>query len=121
MNTFVEAFLVNSQTNKSVLIQNLIKRRNETHSSRTLVRLAELGSSYRLSEGSSGYFGVAPMYTLPGDRVAIIKGCSVPLIVRKVGERFKVLGCSYIYGLMDGDGSRLAVSDGVEVETFEIV
>jgi hypothetical protein len=120
MNTFVEAFLDNSQIDKSVLIQNLIKRRNETDSSRTLIRLAELDTAFRLFEGSSGYFGVYPKYTLPGDRVVIIKGCSVPLMVRKVREGFKVLGCSYIYCLMDRDGSRLAVS-GAEVETLEMV
>lgn len=37
------------------------------------------------------------------DRVAVIKGCSVPLILRDVGEHMVIVGEAYVSGIMHGD------------------
>jgi hypothetical protein len=44
-----------------------------------------------------------------GDMIFIIKGCSVPVILRKFGEeRYTFIGESYVHGLMGGNGRNMA-------------
>ena len=44
-----------------------------------------------------------------GDKIFIVKGCSVPVILRKAGQgRYKFIGESYIHGLMGGDARNIA-------------
>lgn len=44
-----------------------------------------------------------------GDLIFIIKGCSVPVILRKFGEdKYTFIGESYVHGLMGGDGRIMA-------------
>lgn len=37
------------------------------------------------------------------DRVVVLKGCSVPLIMRAVGDYMVIVGESYVSGIMDGE------------------
>ncbi|KAG6365473.1 hypothetical protein INS49_007084 [Diaporthe citri] len=37
------------------------------------------------------------------DRVVVIKGCSVPLILRDMGEHMVIVGETYVSGIMDGE------------------
>lgn len=37
------------------------------------------------------------------DRVVVLKGCSVPLIMRAVGKHMVIIGESYVSGIMDGE------------------
>lgn len=37
------------------------------------------------------------------DRVVVLKGCSVPLIMRAAGEHMVIVGESYVSGIMDGE------------------
>lgn len=37
------------------------------------------------------------------DRVVVLKGCSVPLIMRAVGDHMVVVGEAYVSGIMDGE------------------
>ncbi|KAG8162970.1 hypothetical protein KVR01_007448 [Diaporthe batatas] len=37
------------------------------------------------------------------DRVVVVKGCSVPLIMRAVGYHMVIIGESYVSGIMDGE------------------
>jgi hypothetical protein len=54
-------------------------------------------------------FGLVPRLSCPGDKVAIIIGCSVPVVIREVdfiykGEKvWTLIGECYIDGLMDGE------------------
>ena len=58
-----------------------------------------------------GYLGWAPdnIYgssdeqTREGDLVAIVFGCSTPLVIRPFGDCYQVLGEAYVQGLMDGE------------------
>ncbi|KAH8659225.1 heterokaryon incompatibility protein-domain-containing protein [Tricladium varicosporioides] len=59
----------------------------------------------------NGYMGWAPdnMFdsdqnqVQPGDKIAILFGCSTPIVVRSQNGYFQVLGEAYIHGLMDGE------------------
>jgi hypothetical protein len=58
-----------------------------------------------------GYFGVAPSDAVPGDTVVCLLGAGVPYILRQVAQdgptsttlRYKLVGESYLYGLMAGE------------------
>src|SRR3569833_392495 len=65
-----------------------------------------------------GFVGWAPdnMYgktqdqTLVGDKICIIYGCSVPLVVRPLRDRWRVVGEAYVQGLMHGEALALLKS-----------
>ena len=46
---------------------------------------------------SKGLLGLGPDEARPRDVVAVLLGCSVPMLVRKVGYRYEILGeaCKY--------------------------
>jgi hypothetical protein len=47
---------------------------------------------------------MVPHRTQRGDVVVVIKGVSVPMVLRLEGEdRFKVVGQAYFHGFMDGE------------------
>ena len=51
-----------------------------------------------------GFYGLAPLLTAPGDVACIIVGVDVPFILRPRGDAgiFRLLGESYIHGVMEG-------------------
>jgi hypothetical protein len=67
------------------------------------------GRRFMITE--NGYLGWCPsnMYgqdsdqTLKGDLIAILFGCSMPVVIRPFGQYFKVVGAAYIQGFMDGE------------------
>ncbi len=77
-----------------------------------------------------GYMGLAPLNIEVDDRICVLAGSRAPFIVRPVQQDdgqttsrlvCRLLGDSYVHGLMDGEASRL-VDDGIlEVEDFELV
>lgn len=56
--------------------------------------------------------GLAPWTTFPGDRIWVIRGMSVPVIVRPDEGRQVLLGESYVHGLMEGQALEM-VSSGI--------
>jgi hypothetical protein len=59
----------------------------------------------------NGYMGWAPdnifgtdgEQTRKGDLIAILFGCSTPIVIRPLGSYFLVIGEAYVHGLMDGE------------------
>lgn len=68
-----------------------------------------------------GYFGLAPGEARVGDTVSCLLGCGVPFILRRSeacsdnAERYELIGESYIYGLMEGEGL-----EGVEISNTDV-
>ena len=56
--------------------------------------------------GPDNMFGTAVSQLKVGDKIAILFGCSTPLVVRPQGGYHQVLGEAYIHGLMDGESIR---------------
>jgi len=52
-----------------------------------------------------GEVGMAPCRARPGDKVVVLFGCSIPLVLRRVGSReaWEVIGEAYIHGWMNGE------------------
>ncbi|KAI0161714.1 hypothetical protein GGR52DRAFT_137006 [Hypoxylon sp. FL1284] len=79
-----------------------------------------------------GYIGLAPLGTEVGDLVCVLAGGRAPFIVRPVQQSegdhqatskavCRLLGDSYVHGLMDGAAAKL-VDDGIlQVKNFELI
>lgn len=50
-----------------------------------------------------GYTGFASYDASVGDRICIIAGCKWPAIIQPSGEHHKVVGGSFIFGMMNGE------------------
>lgn len=65
----------------------------------------------------SGYLGMGYESVEVGDEFWIVRGCPTPLILRRVGGQFSLIGESYVHGVMKGE----AVGDDIEWEKIQIV
>lgn len=61
-----------------------------------------------------GYFGIGPAETRERDQICVLSGCSVPFVLRAVGEEWEVIGECFVLGIMDGE----AVAMGGEKTRF---
>lgn len=50
-----------------------------------------------------GIYGLCPRGTMPGDRVFLLQGAIVPLVLRPSGEKWVLVGECYIHGAMYGE------------------
>jgi hypothetical protein len=65
-----------------------------------------------------GYFGMAPLMAEPTDEIFVVAGCTVPLLLRPVGnERYHLVGECYVQGIMEGE----AVKDDSEWDRITLV
>jgi hypothetical protein len=71
-------------------------------------RFSKLGISswrnYTLARTKGGLLVMGIGSLKEGDEIALLKGCELPLIVRRsdVPGRFKLVGAAYVHGIMDG-------------------
>jgi hypothetical protein len=64
---------------------------------------SRLSNYRRLVRTKEGYIALAPKATQSGDWIGLFKGGKMPLIVRKDGEYWILIGESYVHGLMKGE------------------
>jgi hypothetical protein len=69
----------------------------------TFLHVHVLSAQRRLFVTKDGYMGTAPMGAQKGDRICVLLGCNVPLIIRPEGDGFLIIGDTYIYGMMNGE------------------
>jgi hypothetical protein len=77
-----------------------------------------------LREESGQLFGLGSRYTREGDIVCLLYGCSVPVVLRPVGEsHHEVVGECYIHGKMDGESIAAMNMDAIikATMTFDII
>ncbi|PQE08917.1 heterokaryon incompatibility protein [Rutstroemia sp. NJR-2017a WRK4] len=74
----------------------------EDHSDATLWAMRVLAWR-RLVITQGGYLGLAPAASMAGDIIAVLPGCHTPLVLRREGERFRVIGEAYVHGIMAGE------------------
>lgn len=60
-------------------------------------------------------FGLAPSDAQDNDRVCILAGCTVPVLLRPQGDHYRLIGETFIYGKMDGE----AMPDLSEDDLFD--
>ena len=79
--------------------------------------------------GALGLSGPAPQTiclcdstTIVGDELCILYGCSVPVILRKSGAYYTVIGEAYLHGVMDGEAIKsTATFGGDDSQIFNII
>ncbi|PMD41896.1 hypothetical protein L207DRAFT_565647 [Hyaloscypha variabilis F] len=51
----------------------------------------------------TGYMGLGPPMMQAGDKICIIYGCHIPMVLREVGDSHLLVGECYVYGMMMGE------------------
>ena len=74
----------------------------------------------RLFWTKEGYLGVGAPGLKAGDCITIAFGYSIPLILRKVGSYFELVGYCFILGYMDGEAVKIRRSRGLAIQEIEI-
>jgi hypothetical protein len=59
----------------------------------------------RLCETESGMFGSVPVGTRPGDRIAVVCGCDMPIVLRPYANHYMVVGGCFVEGMMRGEAA----------------
>ncbi|KAH9807357.1 Heterokaryon incompatibility protein 6, OR allele [Teratosphaeria destructans] len=65
-------------------------------------RCREFVFARRLAHSTAGYVAVVPRKARVGDQIAVVLGCSTPVLFRSVRGSWKVVGSCYVQGIMDG-------------------
>jgi hypothetical protein len=55
----------------------------------------------RLFTTSKGHVGMALQNVLPSDLICILFGCSMPMVLRKIENGYRLIGECYVHGLVD--------------------
>lgn len=76
----------------------------------------------RLIVTEEGHIGVAPCRARPGEVVAILYGCSIPLILRKDAseDSWLVVGEGYVHGYMNGEVAALVKREKKATSRFRL-
>ncbi|KAI8659127.1 HET domain-containing protein [Fusarium sp. Ph1] len=80
------------------------------------LQLIRLITNWRLISTSGGYLGFAPRGTAVGDRLCVLKGSDVPVLLRRTDlGSYTVVGTTFVEGLMDGEAAELEqVREGID-------
>ncbi|KIW67526.1 hypothetical protein PV04_06770 [Phialophora macrospora] len=84
------------KTLKSTHVHEFLNRVQEAVWGRTLAAID-------LKDEESLSLALCPPETGLDDIVAILYGCSVPVVLRKVRSYYKLIGECFVYGMMDGE------------------
>lgn len=60
------------------------------------------GRQFAVTE--QGLMGWVPLAARVGDNVGLFAGCRVPFVMRAFREGYKIVGDTYMHGMMDGEG-----------------
>ena len=98
----------------TTLVQNFLRRVQSVVWSRRLIKTKQ-----------HSFMGLTPAETENGDLVAILYGCSVPVILRRAFDSqskemvYKLIGGCYIEGMMDGQA--LDIKDAMGTRAMKLV
>ena len=85
--------------------------------------LAEAAYYRAVFHTKDGHTGLGPRCAQSGDIVAILYGCVRPMVMRPLPEpgTYRLLGTSYVYGIMDGEAIRRLKETGGKDTVFRII
>ncbi|XXH02351.1 40S ribosomal protein S30 [Hypoxylon texense] len=77
----------------------------------------------RLFTTLRGFLGVGPSTVASRDRIVILKGCRVPVVMRQKGQYWELIGECYVDGIMYGEALDGSLCDDQEPtwKTFDII
>lgn len=83
--------------------------------------IREVTRTRRFFVTADRFMGLAPSKAREGDRVAIVYGCSTPVLIRGISgseANWRLVGECYVYGLMDGEAITM---DGIPEQDIRLV
>ena len=95
--------------------------RGDRKAMKLLGLVREMTRARRFFVTADRYMGLAPGEAREGDRVAVVYGCSTPVLIRGIGDgeaEWRLVGECYVYGLMDGEAVTM---DGIPVRDIQLV
>ncbi|KAF5581508.1 heterokaryon incompatibility (het-6OR allele) [Fusarium pseudoanthophilum] len=63
----------------------------------------QLAFDQRMATTGLGYLCMVPWTTQVGDKIALLRGGRTPYVLRKAGEKWRILGDCYVHGIMSGE------------------
>ena len=96
-----------------------IRQAGETNKANPLLyqaSLAYVAPNRKFFTTTRGFIGLGPRSIRPGDSVCIFGGGRVPFLLRKDGDHHRLVGESYVHGLMEGQ----AIDNKIKFEEFLI-
>lgn len=84
-------------------------------------RLSETTTDRRMILTRNRFFGIGPQAMQVGDSLFVLSGGQMLYVLRKDGSQFKLIGETYIHGLMDGQVVDIVQSNRVHVVLEHIV
>ncbi|KAG5818079.1 hypothetical protein H9Q74_010235 [Fusarium xylarioides] len=63
----------------------------------------QLAFDQRMAITGSGYLCMVPWSVRAGDRIALLRGGRTPYVLRKAGDKWRILGDCYVHGIMSGE------------------
>lgn len=77
-------------------------------------------TSCRIFQTSTGYLGLGGKLMLAGDIICVVKGCTYPVILRKIEDYHVHVGTCYVLGLMEGEAVEFLESGERQLQEFQI-
>ncbi|KAI1167078.1 hypothetical protein F5B18DRAFT_520205 [Nemania serpens] len=68
----------------------------------------------------TGRLGLTVAAAMDGDTVAVLPGCTTPVVIRHVGPGWKLIGEIFVYGLMSGETATMVGSGAAEVREVKL-
>ncbi|PMD22513.1 HET-domain-containing protein [Hyaloscypha hepaticicola] len=118
-------FKTKARMRGSLDIQNLISEGRCSTVAEFLRRVQEVIWNRHMIRTKGGRLGLVRDDVRPGDKVCILYGCSVPVIIRQVAAQlryrdyYRFLGESYVHGVMNGEAIAVQNRDELPLCTFE--
>ena len=66
-----------------------------------------------------GLMGIVPLAAEAGDLICVFFGSDTPFVLRKAGDRFKLVGECYVFGIMNGEAMESIPPD--ETRLFDLI
>jgi Heterokaryon incompatibility protein (HET) len=68
-----------------------------------------------------GYVGIGPGYAERYDKICILFGCKVPVVLRPQGRSYRLVGECYIHGVMQGEAMKGLQKGAFTLEEFALL
>jgi hypothetical protein len=97
-------------TEDAMFIEHMATGSYEKQAASYIAALEDTLHGWRFVVTKNGYIGVVPNMTKVGDVIAILKGGSVPFVLKRSEKRdgaFRLVGECYVHCLMNGEGLSL--------------
>lgn len=104
---------IRRQRCQQIFLRDMDKRMKERR-----LRLAITGGGSGVYYGAGGLICMVPGSARRGDVVAIIKGCTNPIILREHKDGYQVIGIAYLEDLMTGAATRDPMATWIECKLY---